>query len=100
MASLDGQMDREQIEGAPSPRVRLGWEGEKGSAGIIVGQKEALARFEKTNEMLGQCAALSATRLEAAKKDLDAHAKLIREVKVAPSLLLPLPCSVNLEAAV
>jgi len=36
---------------------------------IVAVQREALARFEKTNEMLSKCSALSASRLEVSAEE-------------------------------
>jgi len=44
-------------------------------------QKEALRRFEKTNEMLANCAALSTQRLDRARKEAIASRELLRTMK-------------------
>ncbi|EFO24011.2 hypothetical protein LOAG_04474 [Loa loa] len=48
---------------------------------IIRLQKKSLTQFEKTNEMLTNCCALSANRLEKARKDLAENRQLILEMK-------------------
>uniref|UniRef100_A0A0N5AR94 KxDL domain-containing protein n=1 Tax=Syphacia muris TaxID=451379 RepID=A0A0N5AR94_9BILA len=50
-------------------------------ATIINLQKKSLGRFEKTNEMLVNCCALSGERLEVAKKELTDQRDIIIQVK-------------------
>ncbi|KAM3716165.1 KxDL motif-containing protein [Dirofilaria immitis] len=50
-------------------------------ATIIQLQKKSLTQFEKTNEMLINCCALSASRLEKARKDIAENKQLILEMK-------------------
>ncbi|XP_064113897.1 kxDL motif-containing protein CG10681-like [Macrobrachium nipponense] len=48
---------------------------------IIRAQKQMLQRFEKTNEMLSNCNALSATRFALAQKEFKKHTALLVEMK-------------------
>lgn len=48
---------------------------------MIRAQKQMLQRFEKTNEMLLNCNALSASRLKSAGDDFKKHIKLLNEMK-------------------
>uniref|UniRef100_A0AC34QR84 KxDL domain-containing protein n=1 Tax=Panagrolaimus sp. JU765 TaxID=591449 RepID=A0AC34QR84_9BILA len=48
---------------------------------IIKIQKKSMKRFEKTNEMLVNCVALSEKRLEKAKSEFAAHKSLIIDAK-------------------
>ncbi|XP_076355559.1 kxDL motif-containing protein CG10681 [Tachypleus tridentatus] len=48
---------------------------------IIHQQKHMLTRFEKTNEMLVNCNALSASRFEVASKELKRHTQLLIDMK-------------------
>lgn len=50
-------------------------------ATIISLQKKSLGRFEKTNEMLINCCALSGKCLEKAKKELLEHRDMIMQMK-------------------
>ncbi|VDN56060.1 unnamed protein product [Dracunculus medinensis] len=50
-------------------------------ATVINYQKNSLARFEKTNEMLSNCCILSEKRLEKAKKEFAENRELILGVK-------------------
>ncbi|KAI1721110.1 kxDL motif-containing protein [Ditylenchus destructor] len=61
--SLTSQVDEENIED------------------IIRCQKKSLERFEKTNEMLSTCCALTERRLENAKKQFAANRELILQTK-------------------
>ncbi|KAI1729481.1 kxDL motif-containing protein [Ditylenchus destructor] len=61
--SLTSQVDEENIED------------------IIRCQKKSLERFEKTNEMLSTCCALTERRLESAKKQFAANRELILQTK-------------------
>ncbi|XP_062129521.1 kxDL motif-containing protein CG10681 [Drosophila sulfurigaster albostrigata] len=48
---------------------------------MIRAQKQMLQRFEKTNEMLLNCNALSQSRLKSASEDFKRHVKLLSEMK-------------------
>lgn len=48
---------------------------------MIRAQKQMLQRFEKTNEMLLNCNALSASRLKIATDDFKKHTKLLHDMK-------------------
>nr|XP_027222591.1 kxDL motif-containing protein CG10681-like [Penaeus vannamei] len=48
---------------------------------IIRAQKQMLQRFEKTNEMLSNCNALSATRFALAQKEFKKHTALLVDMK-------------------
>ncbi|XP_316304.5 kxDL motif-containing protein CG10681 [Anopheles gambiae] len=48
---------------------------------MIRAQKQMLQRFEKTNEMLLNCNALSASRLKLATDDFKKHTKLLHDMK-------------------
>ena len=48
---------------------------------IIQGQKKALERFEKTNEMLATCSTLAEKRLEKARKEFAANKEQILQAK-------------------
>ncbi|EDV97410.1 kxDL motif-containing protein CG10681 [Drosophila grimshawi] len=48
---------------------------------MIRAQKQMLQRFEKTNEMLLNCNALSQSRLKSANEDFKRHVKLLTEMK-------------------
>ncbi|UYV64483.1 KXD1 [Cordylochernes scorpioides] len=48
---------------------------------IIKSQQHMLSRFEKTNEMLSNCNALSAIRLEAATREFRRHVQLLTDMK-------------------
>nr|XP_019539124.2 kxDL motif-containing protein CG10681 [Aedes albopictus] len=48
---------------------------------MIRAQKQMLQRFEKTNEMLLNCNALSQSRLKIASDDFKKHTKLLNEMK-------------------
>ncbi|TDG50265.1 hypothetical protein AWZ03_003170 [Drosophila navojoa] len=48
---------------------------------MIRAQKQMLQRFEKTNEMLLNCNALSQSRLKNASEDFKRHVKLLSEMK-------------------
>ncbi|XP_058463871.1 kxDL motif-containing protein CG10681 [Malaya genurostris] len=48
---------------------------------IIRAQKQMLQRFEKTNEMLLNCNALSQSRLKIANEDFKKHTKLLHDMK-------------------
>ncbi|XP_053675951.1 kxDL motif-containing protein CG10681 [Anopheles nili] len=48
---------------------------------MIRAQKQMLQRFEKTNEMLLNCNALSASRLKIATDDFKKHTKLLNDMK-------------------
>ncbi|XP_055609725.1 kxDL motif-containing protein CG10681 [Uranotaenia lowii] len=48
---------------------------------MIRAQKQMLQRFEKTNEMLLNCNALSQSRLKIASEDFKKHTKLLNEMK-------------------
>ncbi|KAH8369806.1 hypothetical protein KR093_000998, partial [Drosophila rubida] len=48
---------------------------------MIRAQKQMLQRFEKTNEMLLNCNALSQSRLKSASEDFKRHVKLLTEMK-------------------
>ncbi|XP_058829975.1 kxDL motif-containing protein CG10681 [Topomyia yanbarensis] len=48
---------------------------------IIRAQKQMLQRFEKTNEMLLNCNALSQSRLKIASEDFKKHTKLLHDMK-------------------
>uniref|UniRef100_A0A915ERI6 KxDL domain-containing protein n=1 Tax=Ditylenchus dipsaci TaxID=166011 RepID=A0A915ERI6_9BILA len=61
--SLTSQVDEENIED------------------IIRNQKKSLERFEKTNEMLSTCCALTERRLDKAKKEFAANKEVILQAK-------------------
>jgi len=48
---------------------------------IIIAQKQMLQRFEKTNEMLSNCNALSITRFTLAQKEFKKHTTLLLDMK-------------------
>lgn len=48
---------------------------------IIRAQKQMLQRFEKTNEMLLNCNALSQNRLKLATEEFKKHTKMLSEMK-------------------
>lgn len=48
---------------------------------MIRAQKQMLQRFEKTNEMLLNCNALSANRLKLASEDFKKHTKQLNDMK-------------------
>uniref|UniRef100_A0A2M4BYZ5 KxDL domain-containing protein n=1 Tax=Anopheles marajoara TaxID=58244 RepID=A0A2M4BYZ5_9DIPT len=48
---------------------------------MIRAQKQMLQRFEKTNEMLLNCNALSASRMKVATDDFKKHTKLLHDMK-------------------
>ncbi|XP_053688191.1 kxDL motif-containing protein CG10681 [Sabethes cyaneus] len=48
---------------------------------VIRAQKQMLQRFEKTNEMLLNCNALSQSRLKIAAEDFKKHTKLLNDMK-------------------
>ncbi|XP_023228118.1 kxDL motif-containing protein CG10681-like isoform X2 [Centruroides sculpturatus] len=48
---------------------------------LIQAQQQMLLRFEKTNEMLINCNALSASRFEVASREIKRHIQLLTEMK-------------------
>ncbi|KAL3287589.1 hypothetical protein HHI36_002055 [Cryptolaemus montrouzieri] len=48
---------------------------------MIVAQKQMLQRFEKTNEMLTNCNALSASRLKSVAPEFKKHSQMFLEMK-------------------